>query len=69
MNGLVVAVFVLGKEWQFKDFPFKDHAEIFNKKYVFLFLFNFYVFSSKWECLHSTYDYRIFGSGEVCCMK
>lgn len=27
----VVAVFVLGKEWQFKDWPFKDHAEIFNK--------------------------------------
>ncbi|KAJ4762353.1 Cell division cycle protein 73 [Rhynchospora pubera] len=27
----VVAVFVLGKEWQFKDWPFKDHFEIFNK--------------------------------------
>ncbi|KAK4759177.1 hypothetical protein SAY87_022308 [Trapa incisa] len=27
----VVAVFVLGKEWQFKDWPFKDHVEIFNK--------------------------------------
>ncbi|XP_057817080.1 protein CDC73 homolog isoform X2 [Cryptomeria japonica] len=27
----VVALFVLGKEWQFKDFPFKDHVEIFNK--------------------------------------
>ncbi|KAK7308867.1 hypothetical protein RJT34_05169 [Clitoria ternatea] len=27
----VVAVFVLGKEWQFKDWPFKDHIEIFNK--------------------------------------
>jgi len=27
----VVAVFVLGKEWQFKDWPFKSHAEIFNK--------------------------------------
>lgn len=27
----VVAVFVLGKEWQFKDWPFKDHAEIFNR--------------------------------------
>lgn len=26
----VVAVFVLGKEWQFKDWPFKDHVEIFN---------------------------------------
>jgi hypothetical protein len=26
-----VAVFVLGKEWQFKDWPFKDHVEIFNK--------------------------------------
>lgn len=31
----VVAVFVLGKEWQFKDWPFKDHVEIFNKsKYI-----------------------------------
>eukprot|EP01018_Ginkgo_biloba_P020794 Gb_16335 [translate_table: standard] len=27
----VAAVFVLGKEWQFKDWPFKDHVEIFNK--------------------------------------
>jgi len=27
----VVAVFVLGKEWQFKDWPFKDHVEIFSK--------------------------------------
>ncbi|CAM8993330.1 unnamed protein product [Rhodiola kirilowii] len=27
----VVAVFVLGKEWQFKDWPFKDRVEIFNK--------------------------------------
>ncbi|KAL3507894.1 hypothetical protein ACH5RR_033276 [Cinchona calisaya] len=27
----VVAIFVLGKEWQFKDWPFKDHVEIFNK--------------------------------------
>jgi parafibromin len=27
----VVAVFVLGKEWQFKDWPFRDHVEIFNK--------------------------------------
>ncbi|KAF8388084.1 hypothetical protein HHK36_026750 [Tetracentron sinense] len=26
----VVAVFVLGKESQFKDWPFKDHVEIFN---------------------------------------
>ncbi|KAL8121760.1 protein CDC73 homolog [Apium graveolens] len=26
----VVACFVLGKEWQFKDWPFKDHVEIFN---------------------------------------
>ncbi|KAJ9154289.1 hypothetical protein P3X46_027642 [Hevea brasiliensis] len=26
-----VAVFVLGKEWQFKDWPFEDHVEIFNK--------------------------------------
>lgn len=34
----VVAVFVLGKEWQFKDWPFKDHVEIFNKsKYILLF--------------------------------
>ncbi|KAH9298790.1 hypothetical protein KI387_030472, partial [Taxus chinensis] len=27
----VVAVFVLGKEWQFKGWPYKDHVEIFNK--------------------------------------
>ncbi|CAN8268732.1 unnamed protein product [Cochlearia groenlandica] len=27
----VVAVFVLGKDWQFKDWPFKGHVEIFNK--------------------------------------
>ncbi|KAJ6903493.1 hypothetical protein NC651_020854 [Populus alba x Populus x berolinensis] len=27
----VVAVFVFGKEWQFKDWPFKDRVEIFNK--------------------------------------
>ncbi|CDO99082.1 unnamed protein product [Coffea canephora] len=27
----LVAVFVLGKEWQFKDWPYKDHVEIFNK--------------------------------------
>eukprot|EP00249_Psilotum_nudum_P016057 c25638_g1_i2 orf=215-1624(+) len=27
----VVAVFVLGKEWQFKDWPFKSHVEIFDK--------------------------------------
>lgn len=27
----VLAVFVLGKEWQFKDWPFKDHVEIFSK--------------------------------------
>ncbi|RAL44272.1 unnamed protein product [Cuscuta campestris] len=27
----VVAVFVLGKDWQFKSWPFKDHVEIFNK--------------------------------------
>jgi parafibromin len=27
----VVAVFVLGKEWQFKDWPFKDHVEILSK--------------------------------------
>ena len=27
----VVAVFVLGKEWQFKDWPYKNHVEIFNK--------------------------------------
>ncbi|XP_062215018.1 protein CDC73 homolog isoform X2 [Phragmites australis] len=29
--GRVMAVFVLGKEWQFKDWPFKDHVEIFNR--------------------------------------
>lgn len=29
--GRVAAVFVLGKEWQFKDWPFKDHVEIFNR--------------------------------------
>ncbi|CAN6298344.1 unnamed protein product [Urochloa humidicola] len=29
--GRVVAVFVLGKEWQFKDWPFKDHVEIFSR--------------------------------------
>jgi parafibromin len=29
--GRVVAVFVLGKEWQFKDWPFRDHVEIFNR--------------------------------------
>ncbi|XP_074320831.1 protein CDC73 homolog [Silene latifolia] len=27
----VVAVFVLGKEWQFKEWPIKDHVDIFNK--------------------------------------
>ncbi|KAL6532351.1 accessory factor associated with RNA polymerase II [Orobanche gracilis] len=27
----VVAVFVLGKDWQFKEWPFKNHVEIFNK--------------------------------------
>lgn len=27
----VVAAFVLGKEWQFKDWPFKDCVEIFDK--------------------------------------
>ncbi|KAH7415566.1 hypothetical protein KP509_14G052600 [Ceratopteris richardii] len=27
----VLAAFVLGKEWQFKDWPFKDHAETFNR--------------------------------------
>lgn len=31
----VVAVFVLGKEWQFKDWPYKDHVEIFNKCWFF----------------------------------
>lgn len=35
----VVAVFVLGKEWQFKDWPFKDHVEIFNKGKGFLLFF------------------------------
>jgi parafibromin len=36
----VVAVFVLGKEWQFKDWPFKDHVEIFNKSEFVDFLVN-----------------------------
>eukprot|EP00271_Cylindrocystis_brebissonii_P014152 TRINITY_DN35406_c0_g1_i1.p1 TRINITY_DN35406_c0_g1~~TRINITY_DN35406_c0_g1_i1.p1 ORF type:complete len:528 (+),score=117.08 TRINITY_DN35406_c0_g1_i1:615-2198(+) len=27
----VVAVFVLGKEWQFKDWPFKDYVEVLGK--------------------------------------
>lgn len=27
----VVAVFVLGKEWQFKDWPWKDHVEVLNR--------------------------------------
>ncbi|KAL5082364.1 hypothetical protein RYX36_010785 [Vicia faba] len=27
----VVTVFVFGKDWQFKDWPYKDHVEIFNK--------------------------------------
>lgn len=27
----VVAVFVLEKDWQFKDWPFEDRVEIFNK--------------------------------------
>ena len=31
----VVCVFVLGKEWQFKDWPFKDHVEIFNKSELY----------------------------------
>lgn len=26
-----MAVFVLGKEWQFKDWPFSDSVEIFTK--------------------------------------
>lgn len=34
----VVAVFVLGKEWQFKDWPFKDHVEIFNNSKCSCFL-------------------------------
>ena len=34
-SSCVVAMFVLRKEWQFKDFPFKDHAEIFNKSISF----------------------------------
>jgi hypothetical protein len=42
----VVAVFVLGKEWQFKDWPFKDHVDIFNKGEDFL--LNFVVL----YCLH-----------------
>ncbi|KAK4755795.1 hypothetical protein SAY87_009552 [Trapa incisa] len=27
----VVDAFVMGKKWQFKDWPFRDHVEIFNK--------------------------------------
>lgn len=38
--GRVVAVFVLGKEWQFKDWPFKDHVEIFNKSKCFCYFFS-----------------------------
>lgn len=38
----VVAVFVLGKEWQFKDWPFKDHVEIFNKSQSFTPPFTYY---------------------------
>lgn len=34
----VVAVFVLGKEWQFKDWPYKDHVEIFNKSRFYILL-------------------------------
>ena len=34
-SSCVVAMFVLRKEWQFKDLPFKDHAEIFNKSMFF----------------------------------
>jgi len=39
----VVAVFVLGKEWQFKDWPFKDHVEIFNKSKLTQFYFDYCV--------------------------
>jgi parafibromin len=39
----VVAVFVLGKEWQFKDWPFKDHVEIFNKgQFLISFFLSFF---------------------------
>ena len=31
----MVAVFVLGKEWQFKGWPFKDHVEILDKSKFF----------------------------------
>jgi hypothetical protein len=44
----VVAVFVLGKEWQFKDWPFKDHVDIFNKGEDFL--LNFVVLHSLYIC-------------------
>lgn len=51
----VVAVFVLGKEWQFKDWPFKDHVEIFNKsefdRYHLIFLpFLLDSFSYQFSC-------------------
>lgn len=50
----VVAVFVLGKEWQFKDWPFKDHVEIFNKGQFlisfFLFCFWHIFVSSAFSC-------------------
>jgi parafibromin len=38
----VVAVFVLGKEWQFKDWPFKDHVEILSKSKALSLWFSFY---------------------------
>jgi parafibromin len=44
----VVAVFVLGKEWQFKDWPFKDHVDIFNKGEDFL--LNFIVLHCLYIC-------------------
>lgn len=44
----VVAVFVLGKEWQFKDWPFKDHVEIFNKSKWILELGNWILSSGYW---------------------
>lgn len=42
----VVAVFVLGKEWQFKEWPFKDHVEIFNKSKLIFELYNL-----MWGCI------------------
>lgn len=46
----VVAVFVLGKEWQFKDWPFKDHVEILSKSKALSLCFSFSFHAQ----LHST---------------